>query len=314
MPLPPLGRLEGQGSGTLGGGSFEDGISHPLLITSPSFSGSSSYYQLFPDFHQGEGAPRRDSFAHRKGGCRARSPLSWLLQLSFCCLEGNWLVETSDRLPSHLNRFVVQTRFKITNQSVLRVVRRGDWRMRTFRSQCVPTAVVSSGLSQMERLTNSELFVLVSTVSQVSTRVMAHISVMLHDLGVRILRHLDDSLILASSRKEALWARDIVLHLCHQLGIVVNLAKSRLNPSRTITYLGMIIESPSEGFPLSGEDFDPSAELGKFLSCRRQNVVASRSLLGCLSWLCLLVPGVASVCGRFSWSSSASGISRKSPS
>ena len=36
------------------------------------------------------------------------------------------------------------------------------------------------------------------------TRVLAPVSVMLHDLGVRILRYLDDWLVLASSRKEAL--------------------------------------------------------------------------------------------------------------
>ena len=63
LPLPPLGHLEGQGSGTLGGG-FEDGISYPLLIASSSLSGSSSYSQLFLEFHQGEGAPRGGSFTY----------------------------------------------------------------------------------------------------------------------------------------------------------------------------------------------------------------------------------------------------------
>ena len=43
-----------------------------------------------------------------------------------------------------------------------------------------------------------------SMVPHVFTRVMAPVSVMLHDLGVQILRYLDDWLVLASSRKEAL--------------------------------------------------------------------------------------------------------------
>ena len=75
---------------------------------------------------------------------------------------------------------------------------------------------------------------------------MTPVSIILHDLGIRILWYLDDWLILALSRMEALWARDIVLNLCQQLGIVVILAKSHLNPSRTATYLGMSIEG--EGF------------------------------------------------------------------
>ena len=46
-----------------------------------------------------------------------------------------------------------------------------------------------------------------TTAPQVFTRVMAPISVWLHQLGVRILRYFDDWLALASSLQEALWAR-----------------------------------------------------------------------------------------------------------
>ena len=67
-----------------------------------------------------------------------------------------------------------------------------------------------------------------STAPQVITRVMAPVSVMLHAMGVRILRYLDDWLILTSSRSEALWARDEVLSLCNCLGIIINEAKSCL--------------------------------------------------------------------------------------
>ena len=56
-----------------------------------------------------------------------------------------------------------------------------------------------------------------------------------------MLRYLDDWLVLASSRTTALWARDMVLSLCRDFGILVNLAKSHSVPARSATYLGMTI-------------------------------------------------------------------------
>ena len=130
-----------------------------------------------------------------------------------------------------------------------------------------------------------------STAPQVFTRVMAPLSVMLHDLGVRILRYLDDWLILAS-RAEALWARDKVRALCCQLGIVINLEKSFLHLTQTATYLRMVIVSPSlRAFPSREKVSTLLTQLTEFLSCRRQNVVSWRCLLGHLSSLCHPVPG-----------------------
>ena len=71
---------------------------------------------------------------------------------------------------------------------------------------------------------------------------MAPVSAFLHQLGIRVLRYLDGWLVLASSHKEAIGARDEVLTLCDQLGIIVNLEKSSLIPSLTVSYLGVRID------------------------------------------------------------------------
>ena len=78
---------------------------------------------------------------------------------------------------------------------------------------------------------------------QVFTRLMAPISAILHRYGIRILRYLDDWLILTESRTTCIHARDRLLHLCEELGLQVNHKKSSLFPSQDMTYLGMEILS-----------------------------------------------------------------------
>ena len=82
-----------------------------------------------------------------------------------------------------------------------------------------------------------------TTAPQVFTRLMAPISAILHRYGIRILRYLDDWLILAESTTSCIQARDRLLHLCEELGLQVNHGKSSLVPSQDMTYLGMQILS-----------------------------------------------------------------------
>ena len=153
-----------------------------------------------------------------------------------------------------------------TNQSVLRAVQRDDW-MISIDLKDVYLQVLIHPYSRyyLRFVPNGRVYQFkalcfgLSTAPQVFTKVMAPVSIILHDMGDRILRYLDDWLVLASSRVEALWARHKVLSLCRQLGIVVNLAKSHLIPSRSASIWGMYIESPSlRAFSLAGEGFDPA--------------------------------------------------------
>ena len=143
----------------------------------------------------------------------------------------------------HLNCFIQLTSFKMeTNQSVSHAVRRDDWMFSIdLKDAYLQVPIYPDSRRYLRFFVDGPVFQFkalcfsLSTAPQVFTRVMSPVSVILHDMGVQILQCLEDWLILASSRVEVLWAKDKVLDFCHQLGIVVNHAKSHLIPSRSTT-------------------------------------------------------------------------------
>ena len=131
-----------------------------------------------------------------------------------------------------------------------------------------------------------------STAPQTFTRVMAPISSIMHRFGFRILRYLDDWLVLGSSFQEIVRARDFLLWLCQELGIRVNLSKSSLTPSQTINYLGMRLHKhPLRVFPAPKCALKLSSLVLEIVSCRQQPLSLWRQLLGVMSSLLSIVLG-----------------------
>ena len=118
------------------------------------------------------------------------------------------------------------------------------------------------------------------------------VSSIMHRHGFRVLRYLDDWLVLASTFQEIVRARDFLLWPCHQLGIHVNLPKSSLDPSQTRYYLGMTIQtSPLKVFPTLKRVQKLLLLLQDLLSNRVQSVSVWRQLLGVMSSMSALIPG-----------------------
>ena len=131
-----------------------------------------------------------------------------------------------------------------------------------------------------------------TTAPQVFTRIMAPVSAILHRHGVRMLRYLDDWLILASSEIACLQSRDRLLAVCTELGIQVNLTKSSLVPSQSIVYLGMeILSLPFIARPTPTRAGNLIRLIEEFLSTSSPPAFLWRRLLGHLSSLILLVSG-----------------------
>ena len=169
---------------------------------------------------------------------------------------------------SHLNEFVQLTPFKMeTVASVLLSVREGDFLASLDLKDAYFQIPIHPSSRKLLRFTSEgtvyqfrALCFGLSTAPQVFTRVFAAVSAWAHTRGIRLLRYLDDWLVLSSSEREAKQAVQSLLSLCHTLGIVINEKKSDLVPSQTAKYLGMTIDAEA------GKVFPSLARVEKFLT------------------------------------------------
>ena len=201
---------------------------------------------------------------------------------------------------STLNHYVTSSRFHMeTPRSVLNSIRPGDWMISLDLQDAYLQVPVHHDSRRFLRFVVDRkpfqfrvLCFGLTTAPQVFTRIMAPVSAILHRHGVRMLRYLDDWLILASSEIACLQSRDRLLTVCTELGIQVNLTKSSLVPSQSIVYLGMEILSLSfvaRPTPTRADNLIRLIE--EFLSTPSPPAFLWRRLLGHLSSLILLVPG-----------------------
>ena len=201
---------------------------------------------------------------------------------------------------STLNDYITSSHFHMeTPQSVLRSVRPGDWMVSLDLQDAylqVPVhhdsrrylRFVVAGKSYQFRVLCFGL----TTAPQVFTRIMAPVSAILHRYGVRMLRYLDDWLILASTELACLQSRNRLLSICTELGIQVNLTKSSLVPTQSLVYLGMEIRSlPFIARPTPVQVNNLLRLIEEFLSTPSPPAFLWRRLLGHLSSLTLLVSG-----------------------
>ena len=201
---------------------------------------------------------------------------------------------------SRLNGFVDVSHFHMeTTQTVLQSLPEGDWLVSLDLQDAYLQVPIHPSSRRYLRFCVGEsvyqfraLCFGLSTAPQVFTRVMAPVSAIMHSHGFRIIRYLDDWLVLASTCQESVRARDFLLWLCQRLGILVSLPKSSLTPMQTQDYLGIMIQTiPLRVFPTLKRIQNLSHLLKDFLSARSHPVSVWRQLLGIMSSMSALVPG-----------------------
>ena len=189
---------------------------------------------------------------------------------------------------SPLNEFIQQTPFRMeTPSSVLLAVRENDFLASIDLKDAYFQVPVHPASKKLLRFVSSgkvyqfkALCFGLSTAPQVFTRVFAAVSSWAHARGIRLLRYLDDWLILSPSEKQTQQHINQLLSLCRSLGIVVNAEKSDFSPSKSVEYLGMVIDT------VSARAFPTEARIQKFLSLSRK-FLAHPSPLAC-QWQVLL--------------------------
>ena len=201
---------------------------------------------------------------------------------------------------STLNNYITSAHFHMeTPRSVLNSIRPGDWMISLDLQDAYVQVPVHHDSRRFLRFVVAgktyQFRVLcfgLTTAPQVFTRIMAPVSAILHRLGVRMLRYLDDWLILASTEIACIQSRDRLLAVCKELGIQVNFKKPSLVPTQSLVYLGMEIQSlPFIARPTPARANNLVRLIEEFLSTPSPPAFLWRRLLGHLSSLILLVSG-----------------------
>ena len=248
--------------------------SAPLLF---QCSHPNAFFQ--PHLHQGGCYGGGHLRLYCRGCCGACStPFSRLLQPSVRCVEDLGVVASGHRpLPSQ--SLCGHVSLPDGDHSVCAPVGASGGLGGLHRSEgSVPSSAGSSSFSSLLRFLFRDtvyqfkaLCFGLSTAPQVFTRVMAPVSAMLHSMGIRMRRYLDDWLVQSASRESLLR----VLH-----------------PSQVVQFLGVVIDSTSFGASPSEEHISwLQSTAAEFQSCASPPASLWLSLLGVLSSLAHLVPG-----------------------
>ena len=201
---------------------------------------------------------------------------------------------------SRLNTFVTKTKFSMeTTQSVLDSIQQGDWMVTMDMKDAYFHVPIHEDSRKYLRFSfNGEVFQFralcfgLSTAPQVFTRVLAPLGGIVHLAGFQIILYLDDWLIIGRSRELVLRAKEFVLNLALELGIVINFEKSSLVPRQTIEYLGMLIDADRFWvFPSKKRTDSALSICQEFLCSTEKQAKSWLSLLGHMSSLEKFIPG-----------------------
>ena len=235
----------------MGGGGAEVWVSHPFSQLPSAVPGSCPYAFLQPRLHQ-RGCARGGHPRLNCQGCSGASStsISGLLQPScLSCGRPQGRGVQSSTSPTSIALWMCPI-FRWRPSSLFSC--QGDWMASIdLKEAYLQVPVHPESRPFLRFVSKGHVFQFkalcfgLSTAPQVFSRVMAPVSAILHAMGIRMRRYLDDWLVQSSSRESLLRDLQTVLRLCHELGVVINREKSHLVPSQVVQYLSVVINTQS---------------------------------------------------------------------
>ena len=150
-----------------------------------------------------------------------------------------------------LNDYLQITKFKMeTTASVIRSVRQGDFMVSIdLKDAYFQIPMHQSSRRYLRFCLGGKIYQFralcfgLATAPQVFTKVFNLVSEWAHIRGIRLLRYLDDWLIIAACKETCKKQLQLILNFLNALGVVVNVEKSELHPVQLIQYLGLQIDT-----------------------------------------------------------------------
>ena len=147
---------------------------------------------------------------------------------------------------SRLNKFLKTGTFKMETPETIRTsLQKGEWvTSLDFSDAYFHIPIHPRSRKYMRFFLNKRAYQFtalpfgLATAPLEFTKIVKEVKLMAQNRGLRIHQYLDDWLLRAPSREIGLLHTQVLLSLCHELGWLVNLKKSELNPQQVFTFVG----------------------------------------------------------------------------
>ena len=147
---------------------------------------------------------------------------------------------------SRLNKFLKTGTFKMETPETIRTsLQKGEWvTSLDFSDAYFHIPIHPRSRKYMRFFLNKRAYQFtalpfgLATAPLEFTKIVKEVKLMAQNRGIRIHQYLDDWLLRAPSREIGLLHTQVLLSLCHELGWLVNLKKSELNPQQVFTFVG----------------------------------------------------------------------------
>ena len=182
---------------------------------------------------------------------------------------------------SYLNKFILNEHFQMENLSCLKtLLLKGDFMTSIDLKDAYLSVPIHQSSQKFLRFIWEDTcyqfkalpFGLCSA-PRIFTKLMKPIAAFLRRKSIQVIIYLDDFLLLAATKEEAVKNTHLLITLLQSLGFRINFKKSSLTPSQVITFLGFKIDSTSMMLSL------PAEKINKILDCAHRLLAPQRITL-----------------------------------